>query len=364
MPKQEQFNKGDIIRTALEIIRSNGIESLSVRSLSQRLGCSVAPIFHKFANMETLMLEVRKAAAKKVSAFLADSLNYMPAFKEFGLRLIRLSKEEPNLFHYMFLDRNGNVEEVNLVAEKCLRQTSATYGISDAEALLIYGQIWPFVCGLAQLSCKNPEIYPEKIVSAMLSNQFQALLMAVKSGCEFPDVEPHLIPEGERIYLRRWRQSDAASLYHLASDPELGPRAGWPAHKSEEESLDVIHKFFLNDTTWAIVLKESGEIVGCAGYHLPGASNIPLGHDEAEVGYWVARPYWNQGICTEALNIVIEHCAQSGVFKTLYGEHFTDNPASGRVMEKCGFTDTGQRRTCPGLSVGADKEVRVLKRLL
>ena len=58
--------------------------------------------------------------------------------------------------------------------------------------------------------------------------------------------------------------------------------------------------------------------------------------------------------------MVIRHCRKLGTIAILFGAHFTDNPASGRVMEKCGFTDTGERRKCPSLLVGAEKEVRVL----
>ena len=65
--------------------------------------------------------------------------------------------------------------------------------------------------------------------------------------------------ETERISLRHWQESDAEALFKYASDPDVGPRAGWPAHKSEEESLEIIRTFFHNDTTWAIVLKETGE---------------------------------------------------------------------------------------------------------
>lgn len=58
----------------------------------------------------------------------------------------------------------------------------------------------------------------------------------------------------ERILLRHWQESDAEALFKYASDPDVGPRAGWPAHKSEEESREIIHTFFHNDTTWAIRL--------------------------------------------------------------------------------------------------------------
>lgn len=49
-----------------------------------------------------------------------------------------------------------------------------------------------------------------------------------------------------RITLRPWQESDAEALFKYASDPEVGPRAGWPVHKSLEESLDVIRNIFTN----------------------------------------------------------------------------------------------------------------------
>ena len=60
--------------------------------------------------------------------------------------------------------------------------------------------------------------------------------------------------ETERILLRHWQESDAEALFKYASEPDVGPRAGWPAHKSEEENREIIRTFFHNDTTWAIRL--------------------------------------------------------------------------------------------------------------
>ena len=76
-----------------------------------------------------------------------------------------------------------------------------------------------------------------------------------------------LVMQTERLVLRPWFESDAETLFKYASDPELGPRAGWPPHKNVEESQEIIHKFFLNNHTWAVELKETGEVIGCVGYH-------------------------------------------------------------------------------------------------
>ena len=167
--------------------------------------------------------------------------------------------------------------------------------------------------------------------------------------------------ETERILLRYWQKSDAEALFKYASDPDVGPRAGWPAHKSVEESREIIRTFFHNDTTWAIVLKETGEAIGCIGYYTHETSNIPIGENDCEVGYWVGKPFWNQGICTETLKLMLDYCINEKHFENIWADHFTGNPASGRVMEKCGFSDTGMLNRCSQL-VGGDKEmVKVFK---
>ena len=167
--------------------------------------------------------------------------------------------------------------------------------------------------------------------------------------------------ETDRILLRPWLESDAETLYKYASDPEVGPRAGWPPHKSVEESLEIIRTVFSNDHTWAIVLKETGEVIGCIGFFTCGESNIGIGENDVETGYWVARPYWNQGICTEALHLLIDYCFGKKGSDIIWSDFFVDNPASGRVMEKCGFHDTGSINFCSRLQVGSDRPVKVMK---
>ena len=167
--------------------------------------------------------------------------------------------------------------------------------------------------------------------------------------------------ETERILLRPWLDSDAEALFKYASDPDVGPRAGWPPHKSVEESLEIIRTVFSGEGIWAVEWKETGEPIGCVGYLPASASNLKIEEDQAEVGYWIAKPYWGKGICTEAMRLVVDYCFNVKKFTTLWGDYFPENPASGKVMEKCGFKDTGKEVLCPNLEVGSDRPVRVMK---
>jgi len=192
--------------------------------------------------------------------------------------------------------------------------------------------------------------------------------------------------ETERILLRPWRDSDAEVLYKWASDPDVGPRAGWAPHQSVEESLEIIRTVFndganrtqssslellrcsqsshsCNDAlhTWAIELKETGEAIGAMGYGPSCECDLPAREGEPLIGYWVAKPYWNKGICTEALRLMLDHIRETTDIKSLISGHFTDNPASGRVMEKCGFVPTGETCIDANQYQGADRPIRVLR---
>lgn len=167
--------------------------------------------------------------------------------------------------------------------------------------------------------------------------------------------------ETDRILLRHWQESDAEALFKYASDPEVGPLAGWAPHQSVEESRQIIREVFGHDFMWAIIWKETGEPIGCVGYLPSGMGNIEMGENDGEVGYWMAKPYWNRGICTEALRMVVDYCFTVKRFDTLWGDFFVDNPASGRVMEKCGFQDTGRQEYLKHLYGGNDRTVKILK---
>ena len=131
-----------------------------------------------------------------------------------------------------------------------------------------------------------------------------------------------------------------------------------------EESLEIIRTVFDNDTTSAIVLKDTGEAIGAIGYGPSCDCNLPAREGEPTVGYWVARPYWGRGICTEALGLMIRNILSDTDIASLISGHFIDNPASGRVMEKCGFIPTGEECFDESLYGGEGRPIRVLRLII
>ena len=96
--------------------------------------------------------------------------------------------------------------------------------------------------------------------------------------------------ETERLLLRPWQESDAEALYRWASDPEVGPAAGWSPHTSVEDSREIIRTVLSEEGTFAVVPKGgNGSPIGAIGAF---PTEIPEGRGEPELGYWIARPYW------------------------------------------------------------------------
>lgn len=141
----------------------------------------------------------------------------------------------------------------------------------------------------------------------------------------------------ERLVLRPWRETDAADLFDAARDPHIGPCAGWPPHRDVAESAEVIRTIFSAPETYAVVWRETGRAVGCIGLLFPASSHFPIGPSDAEVGYWIRHDLWGRGMISEALQALSCHAFEELGLAALWGSCFTENTASRRVMEKCGF---------------------------
>jgi RimJ/RimL family protein N-acetyltransferase len=141
-----------------------------------------------------------------------------------------------------------------------------------------------------------------------------------------------------RLVMRRWREDDAASLFEHASNPNVGPIAGWPVHTSVENSREIIRNVLSAEGTYALTVKPGDEAVGSIGLMVGPASNIGLPMDEGEIGYWIAESFWGRGYTTEAAKELIRIAFEQKGIITLWCGGFDGNDRSRRVAEKCGFS--------------------------
>ena len=155
-----------------------------------------------------------------------------------------------------------------------------------------------------------------------------------------------------RFLMRSPTLLDAEAVTTIVNDPRIYETVGRipPAQSVEETG-----KWILNaergralDTDHVYFVIEGSEIIGTVAAHRP-ATDQPF-----ELGYWVAPSAWGRGVATEAAQTLIDWLNIRGQASLLTSGYFADNPASGRVLEKLGFTYT---RTAPGFCLGRDREI-------
>ena len=146
-----------------------------------------------------------------------------------------------------------------------------------------------------------------------------------------------MVLETERLILRRWEDSDAEDMYKYASDPDVGPIAGWPPHQSVEESLDVIRNVLNGKEAYALCLKEDGKAIGAIELKLNGHNDLSDRDDECELGYWIGKAFWGQGLMPEAAMEMLRHAFEDCGMQKVWVGYYEGNTKSKRVQEKCRF---------------------------
>ncbi|MEY8295907.1 MAG: GNAT family N-acetyltransferase [Emergencia timonensis] len=146
-----------------------------------------------------------------------------------------------------------------------------------------------------------------------------------------------MILETKRLILRPWEECDAESLYKYAKDPNVGPIAGWPVHTSVDHSREIIKDVLSAENSFAVVLKEMQEAVGSISLMSSEHSNLDIGSDDVELGYWIGVPFWGQGLIPEAAEALIQYGFDRLGVRNIWCGYFEGNDKSKRVQEKCGF---------------------------
>ena len=150
--------------------------------------------------------------------------------------------------------------------------------------------------------------------------------------------------ETERLVLRPFELSDATRVKLLAGDPDIAATTLSVPHPYEDgmaEKWIGSHQGLFEkgeQVVFAIALKSSGKLIGAIGLILKPE------HEKAELGYWIGKPYWGRGYCTEAARAVLRYAFTKGGLNRVHAYHFHHNPASGRVMQKIGMKHEGRLR--------------------
>ncbi len=155
---------------------------------------------------------------------------------------------------------------------------------------------------------------------------------------EFPTLQT------ERLILRAFQMDDAPAVNKYVSEKAIAATTLNIPHPYTLEMADEwigTHKEAFENgqaVRFAITLGESGNLLGAIGLEITAA------HERAEIGYWIGKPHWGKGYCTEAALAVLQYGLDSLGLERIFATHFRKNSASGRVMQKAGMKHEGRLR--------------------
>lgn len=145
--------------------------------------------------------------------------------------------------------------------------------------------------------------------------------------------------ETRRLTLRAPRPEDAPRLALLCNDIDIArmtSRMPWPYAPEHAETF-VARTAIADRRTNASFLIEHDDHGVVGGLGFDSRDDGPL-----EVGYWIGRDYWGRGLASEALVGAMDWAARCWKKRVVAAGHFSDNPASGRVLCRAGFLYTGE----------------------
>lgn len=151
--------------------------------------------------------------------------------------------------------------------------------------------------------------------------------------------------ETERLRLRKLTRADIPDVFAYASDAEVSAQTTWNPHQTQEQSRQFVERVlrvyqYGEVGPWGVEHKGDGRIIGTCGFN-----DLDTYHRRAEIGYALARPYWNLGLTTEAVTAVLRFGFGRLLLNRIQAMCLTANIGSARVMEKAGMRYEGLLRS-------------------
>lgn len=191
MPPKAKFSREEIVEAALEIVRAEGFDALTSRTLGAKLGSSARPVFTVFQSMEEVQQAVTDAAKMLYREYVQKGLLENPAFKGVGTQYILFSINEPKLFQLLFMTENKQVPDLSNVLplidesyEQILLSVRNGYALDEACAERLYRHLWIYTHGIATLCATGMCRFTGEEISGMMTEVFIGLLKNMKAGKE------------------------------------------------------------------------------------------------------------------------------------------------------------------------------------
>lgn len=175
MPPKVKITKDDIVKTALELVRSKGEQSMNARTIAATLNCSTQPIFSNFDNMDSLREAVISSAYSRYLETIEREINSgkYPEYKAFGMAYVRFADEEKELFKLLFM-RDRTSEDLSPPSdyERSVQLIMKVNNVSYETAMLMHLEVWTCVHGIGVMIATSFLKLEWEAISRMLSDVY------------------------------------------------------------------------------------------------------------------------------------------------------------------------------------------------
>lgn len=170
------------------MVRENGIECITARSLAERLGSSPKPVFSLFKNMDEVLLETVKAIRAIYNQYIITGLSSDIPFKGVGTQYILFAIKEPNFFKLLFMSKLGDTADalstlpsIDDNYKEILLSVQKQYSFSEAESKRLYEHLWIYTHGIASLIATGVCRFTAEEIGSMMTEVCKSLVSQTRA---------------------------------------------------------------------------------------------------------------------------------------------------------------------------------------
>jgi len=197
MPPKVQFTKDEIVDTAFQLAKEDGLSKLTVRKIADRLGCSVAPLYVNFSNANDLNQAVLEKMTATVWGYLTKSYTEV-GFLNIGIGQILFAKDYPNLFNDIMMSGQNCMtftepDEERMIDIMANDESLKDFSRDDHKRLLLKMSL--FTHGISSSIANNlipKSIRIEDLINLLEETGFQ-IIAAMKNNYDIEKLPKHYI---------------------------------------------------------------------------------------------------------------------------------------------------------------------------
>lgn len=172
MPPKNKFTKDQLIDVAFDIANEEGFDHITIRKIAARLGCSIAPIYANFQDVEELKQAVVSKTIEVSQSMIAEQ-NSGDAFLDIGIASIMFAKKYPLLFDELGIKQNqyyDNNKETKVSIINQMKQDPELSGFSDKDLELLLLKMQAFQIGLSLIArnSQHSDILTDEMIIKLL----------------------------------------------------------------------------------------------------------------------------------------------------------------------------------------------------